>query len=173
MSSPSENSPEQSVVVSSPHAADSTVEDSASSARRFGTPPPNATFQSRQRTVRARSVSPRPRRTFSPSSLSVAQQRARTAEEKAETAISGVEDVASQAERARRTAEEAIASSRTVHAEVQAKISEIASQQIASVSGMAADFEGKMREMAAHSEAQMSRAVEDSQVQTREFVEAH
>ena len=183
MSSPSENSPETSIVVSSPHAADSTVEDSASSTRRFGSPPglgvrhasvpPNATFESGRRTVRARSASPRPRRTISPSSLSVARQRALVAEQKAETAISGVEDVASQIEHARRVAEEAIASSRTVHADVEAKISDVASRSIASVSGVAADVEGKMREMAVHTEAQTHRAVEDSQVKTREFVESH
>ena len=183
MSSPSANSPETSVVVSSPNAADSTREDSASSTRRFGLPPgvgvqyvsmpPNATFESGRRSVRTRSVSPRPRRTISPSSLSVAQQRIRTAEQKADTAISGVEDVASWVEHARRVAEDAIASSRTVQADVQAKISEVVSQQVANVSGMAANIEGKIREMAAHSEAQASRAVADSQVQTREFVEAH
>ena len=183
MSSPSENSPDLSVVVSSPHAADSTVEDTASSTRRFGVPPgvsvqhvsmpPNAAFERGRRTVRTRSASPRLHRTISPSSLSVAQQRARTAEQKADTAISGVEDVASRVEHARRVAEEAIASSRTVHADVTAKLSDVASRSIASVSGVAAEVEGKIREMAAQTEAQTSRAVADSQVKTREFVEEH
>ena len=113
-----------SVVVSSPEAAGVTQEDSASSTRRFGSPadldarnvrrPPNVTFESGRQTARARSVSPRLRRAISPSGLSVAQQRARTAEQKAESAISGIEDVASRVEHARRVAEDAIASSRTV-----------------------------------------------------------
>ena len=183
MSSPSENSPETSIVVSSPHAADSTVEDTASSTRRFGSPPgvsvqyvsmpPNATFESGRRTVRARSASPRPRRTISPSSLSVARQRVRAAEQKAETAISGVEDVASRIEHARRVAEEAIASSRTVQADVTARLSDVASRSIASVSGVVSEVEGKIREMAAQTEAQTSRVVADSQVKMREFVEGH
>ena len=100
MSSPSEHSPERSVSVSSPAAADSTIEDTASSILAEGAPPevtvqwlsntPNSAFAQRMQDVRPCSVSPRPRRTASPSKLSVAQQRARAAEEKAESAVSGV-----------------------------------------------------------------------------------
>ena len=100
MSSPSENQSVKSVTVSSPVAADGVYEDSASSTRRMGSPPnvtvqfllaaPNVAYQRRLRDVRARSASPRPRRTTSPIGLSVAQQRARTAEQKADSAFSGV-----------------------------------------------------------------------------------
>ena len=128
MSSPSVNSPERSESVSSPLAADGTIEDSASSARRFGPPPgvmvqhisvpPNVAFRTRQRNVRSRSALPRPRRTLSPIALSVAQQRARTAEQRAETALSGVEVVADRTRRVQAVAEDAIAEARSVRAEV-------------------------------------------------------
>ena len=95
MSSPSAKSSEQSVSVSSPIAADGTMEDSASSTRGTGPPPivtvqsvhanappssptqvvpaaPNSMFSSRLSDVRARSVSPRMRRSVTPTELSVA-----------------------------------------------------------------------------------------------------
>ena len=106
MSSPSEHSPKRSVSVSSPAAADSTMEDTASSILAEGAPPgvtvqwltntPNSAFVQRMQAVHTRSVSPRPRRTVSPSRLSVAQQCARAAEEKAESAVSSVGVVADQ-----------------------------------------------------------------------------
>ena len=132
MSSPSEHSPERSVSVSSPAAADSTIEDTASSILAEGAPPevivqwltntPNSAFAQQMQDVRPRSVSPRPRRTASPSKLSVAQQRARAAEEKAESAVSGVGMAADQTRYARSVAEAAIAEARSVRDEVMSKL---------------------------------------------------
>ena len=104
MSSPSKNSPEQSVSVYLPSAADGTIEDSASSAQRMGPPPgvlvqfvfvpPNVAFHSRLANVRLRFALPQPHRTATPTNLSVAQRHAWTAELKAESAYSGVGVVA-------------------------------------------------------------------------------
>ena len=76
--------------------------------------------------VRPRSISPRPRRTASPSKLSVAQQRARAAEEKAESAVSGVGMVADQTRYTQSVAEAAIAEARSVRDEVTSKLAEVA-----------------------------------------------
>ena len=110
MSSPSESSPEKSVTVSSPAAADNTIEDSVSSTRKMGPPPgvsvqvfsslPNVAYRSRLADVRSRSVLPRPHRMILPVSLSVAQQCVRTAEQKAESAFSGIGVVADQTQHA-------------------------------------------------------------------------
>ena len=100
MSSPSANSPEETVSVNSPVAAGGTIEDSASSTRRMGPPPdvsvqvfsslPNVAYKTRLADVHSRSISPRPHRTVLPVSLSVAQQRERNVEQKVESAFSGV-----------------------------------------------------------------------------------
>ena len=100
MSSPSETQSRKSEIVSSPMAADAAYEDTASSVQRMGPPPgvivqfssatPNTVYEKRMKDVCARLVSPWLRRTISPSSLSVAQQRAQIAEQKAESAFSGV-----------------------------------------------------------------------------------
>ena len=171
MSSPSENSPDQSVTVSSPVAADDTIEDRTSSTRRMGPPPgvsvqfitntPNTTYDSRLHNVHARSTSPRPRRAISLIGLSIAQQPARTAEQWAESAISGVGVVADQTRRAQAIAEAAIAEARTVCEEVESKISEVAKRADVSASGMADNITGKMREVAAYTDAQTSRAIGD------------
>ena len=75
---------------------------------------PNAMFDQRMRDTRSRSVSPRPRRAISPS-LSIAQLRARTAEWKADTAISRVGWIADQTIHAQSVADDAIAEARAVH----------------------------------------------------------
>ena len=183
MSSPSENSPERSDSVSSPAAADSTMEDTASSVLAVGAPPgvtvqvlpesPNASYERRMRDVRTRSVSPRPRRTISPSRLSVAQQRARAAEAKAESAVSGVEIVADRTMRAQAVAEDAIAEARSVRAEVSSRMAEVAKHADVSASVVAENLVGKMKETVAHTEATTSRAVGELESKTREYVEGH
>ena len=132
MSSHSVISPERSGSVSSPAAADSTIDDTASSILAEGAPPevtvqwlsntPNSAFAQRMQDVRPRSVSPRPRRTASPSQLSVAQQRARSADQRAETALSGVEAVVDRTQRAQTVAEDAIAEARSVRAEASSRM---------------------------------------------------
>ena len=155
MSSPTEKSPERSVSVSSPAAADSTMEDTASSVLAEGAPPevtvqwltntPNSAFAKRMQDVRPRSVSPRPRRTASPSQLSVAQQRVRAAEEKAESAVSGIGAVADQTRYARSVAEAAIAEARSVRDEVTSKIVEVAQRSDVSASNIAEVLTGQVQ----------------------------
>ena len=125
MSSPSEPQSRKSEIVSSPKATDAVYEHTASSVQGMGPPPgvavqflpvaPNTSFAQRMSDVRAHSVSPRPRRTISPSSLSVAQQCVRIAEQKAESTVSGVGVVAEQSRFAQSIAEAAIAEARSVH----------------------------------------------------------
>ena len=125
MSSPSETQSRKSEIVSSPQETDATYEDTASSVQAVGAPPgvtvqwltntQNAVFNQRMSDVHTHSVSPRPCRTISPSSLSVAQQRVRITEQKVESAVSGVGVVADQSRFAQSIAEAAIAEARLVH----------------------------------------------------------
>ena len=108
-----------------------------------------------------------------PTSLSVAQCHARTAELKAESAYSGVGVVADQTLRAQAVAEDAIAKARSMCKEVASKITEVVRHADVSASSMAESLEGKMREMAAHTDATTTHAVGELQSKTREFVEAH
>ena len=134
---------------------------------------PNTVFSSRARTVRARSASPRPRRTVTPTELSVAQQRARTAEMKADTAYSGVGIVAEEMRRVRNVAEEAIAEARSVRTGVESKMGEVAARASASASNVADSLTGQVREAVMHSDEVTNRAVSELQGKTREFVEGH
>ena len=196
MSSPSETSPTRSVTVSSPLATNAEYEDTASSTHgtgppqvitvqdvRMGSPPsapqqivlaaPNTVFTSRARTVRARSVSPRPCRTITPTELSVAQQRARTAELKADTAYSSVGMVAEETRRVKNVAEDAIAEARSLRSEIESKMGEVATRVDVSASNVADSLTGQVREAVAHSDEMTTRAVGDLQMRTREFVEGH
>ena len=95
--------------------------------------------------VRPRSISPRPQRTASPSKLSVVQQRARAAEEKAESVVSGVGVVADQTRYARSVAEAAIAEARSVRDEVTSKIAEVAQRSDVSASNVAEVLTGQVQ----------------------------
>ena len=170
MSSPSEAQSIKSVTVSSPLATDAACEDTASSALGMGPPPnvtvqfisnaPNAEYKMRMRDVRTRSASLRPRRTISPSRLSVAQRRAQIAEMKVESAFSGVGVVADQTRHAQAVAEAAIAEARLVREEVSSKIAEVAKRADVSTSSVVEDLTGKVQQVAAYSDAQTSRSVE-------------
>ena len=105
--------------------------------------------------------------------LSIAQQRAWTTEQRAETALSGVEVVADRTRRAQSVAEDAIAEARSVHAEVSSRMAKVAECTDISASVVAEDLGGKMRETVAHTEATTSRAVGELQSKTREHVEGH
>ena len=135
MSSPSETQSVKSGTIISPLAIEATYEDTASSVQGMGPPPgvevtfvpeaPNTSYEWRMGDVHARSVSPRPRRTISPSRLSVAQRRAQIVEQKAESAFSGVGVVADQTRHAQSVAEAAIAEARSVRHEVSSRIAEV------------------------------------------------
>ena len=169
MSSPSEHSPERSVSVSSLVAGDSTMEDTASSILAEGAPPgvtvqwltntPNSAFAQRMQAVHMRSISPRPQWTVSPSRLSIAQQRAQAAEEKAESAVSGVGVVADQTRYMRSVAEAAIAEARSVRDEVTSRIAEVAQCSDVSASNVTEVLTGKVQQVAAQFEAHTLHAV--------------
>ena len=120
-----------------------------------------------------RSASPRPRRTISPIGLSVAQQRARTAEQKADSAFSGVGVVADQTHHAQAVAEAAIAEAQSVREEVSSKIAEVAKRADVSTSSVADNLTGRMEQVAAYSDAQTSCSVGILQLKMREYVEGH
>ena len=141
MSTPSDKS---SSAATSPPPRRNDYEDTASSVQGTGAPPsitvqevnarappsppiqvvlPNTVYSQRTSSTRSRSVSPRPRRAVSPS-LSVAQLRARTAEWKADTAISSVGQIADQVFRARSATDDAIAEARSVREQVESRIAE-------------------------------------------------
>ena len=167
MSSPSESV--KSVTVSSPKATDATLEDTATSVLLEGAPPgvtvqwltntPHAAFEQRMGDVHARSLSPRPRWTISPSKLFVAQQHAQIVEQKAESAFSGVGVVADQTRYAQSIAEAAIAEAQSVRGEVASRMEEVAKRSDISVSNVADALTGKVQQVDAQFEAQTSQAV--------------
>ena len=167
MSSPSGSV--KTVTASSPKATDATLEDTASSILAEGAPPgvtvqwltntPNASFDQWMRDVCTRSVSPRPRRTISPSKLSVAQRHAQIVEQKAESAFSGVGMVANQIRYAQSVMEAAIAKARSVRDEVASRMAEVAKRSDVSVSNVADILTGKVQQVAAQFEAQTSHTV--------------
>ena len=179
MSSPSEKS----VTVHSPTAAEDAYEDTALSVQAEGAPPgvtvqwltntPNSAFKQRMEDARPRSMSPWPRRTISPSKLSVAQRRAQIAESKAESAVSGIGIVADQTQHAQAVAEVAIAEARSVHDEISSRIAEVAKRADVSTSSVTENLAGRMEQVAAYSDAQTSCSVKNLQYKTREYVEGH
>ena len=174
MSSPSEAQSVKSVTVSSPLVTDAAYEDTASSALGMGPPPdvtvqfisnaPNAEYKTQMRDVRTCSASPRPRRTISPSRLSVAQRRAQIAEMKVESVFSGVGVVPDQTHHVQAVAEAAIAEVRSVREEVSSRIAEVAKCVDVSASSVAEDLTGKVQQVAAYSDAQTSCSVETMQL---------
>ena len=182
MSSPSETQSVKSVTVSSPQAADATYEDTASSVLAEGAPlgvtvqwltnTPNAAFEQRMKDARARSVSPRPRRTISPSKLSVAQRRAQIAEQKAESAFSRVGMVADQTRYAQSVAEAAIAEERSVRDEVLSRIAEVAKRSDVTVSNVADVLTGQVQQVAAQFEVHTLHAVGQVAQQLEQEVKA-
>ena len=96
------------------------------------------------RDARAHSVSPRPRRAVSPS-LSVAQSRARTAETKADAALSCAGMIADQTIRAQATADDAIAEARAVRGEVESRMMELTRRTDANTSSVLGKVTGEVK----------------------------
>ena len=171
MSSPTARSgdtrSQDSVHASSQYAAETALDDTASSVRGMGAPPgvtvqvltntPNTAFGRRMRDTRSRSVSPRPRRVVSPS-LSVAQLRARTAEQTAATAVSGVGRVERETRRVCELVEATTAEAKSVRDEVESRVASLAVAADASASRAVTEMAGQVERVAAYSEAQASRA---------------
>ena len=159
---------QDSVHASSQYAAETALEDTASSVRGMGAPPgvtvqwlshtPNTAFGRRMRDIRSRSVSPRPRRVISPS-LSVAQFRAREAEHAAATAISGVDQVAGETRRTCEIAESAIAEARSVHGAVESRVAALSARADESTARVVEVLTEQVQKATAETEAKASRTV--------------
>ena len=158
MSTPSAKSSDSATSPARPSPSEE-VQDTASSVLAMGPPPgvtvqvipeelrperPNATFARRMRDTRSRSVSPRMRRAVSPS-LSVAQSRARTAETKADVALSRTGTIADQTLRAQATADDAIAEARAVRGAVESRIKEFTQRAETSTSSVLGEVTGEVR----------------------------
>ena len=119
---------------------------------------PNTTYSGRAITQRSRSVSPRLRRARSPQ-LSVAQLRAQTAEEKADTAISRTGYIEDQAQRAQRAANEAIAEARVVRGEVAMRMDRLVQQAEISTSSAIGALVGQVTQASEQQWQRTSRTV--------------
>ena len=179
MSTPSEKS---SSAATSPPTHRDEYEDTASSVQGMGAPPlvtvqevnahappspprqavppvmPNTIYSQRTSSSRSRSVSPRPRRVVSPS-LSVAQLRARTAEWKADTAISSVGQIVDQAFLARTAADDAIAEARSVREQVESRIADVVQRTEFVASSMVGELTGQVRTAVEQCQAETSHTV--------------
>ena len=179
MSTPSDQPSKDSVSATSPYSGSDALEDTASSVVGMGAPPrvsvqfvradaplsaptqailnaPNTTYARRLRNVRSHSVSPRPRRTFSPSSLSVAQRRAQTAEMKADTALSHAGALTDQTIRAQSAAAEAISTAQSVREQVESRMMEFSRQAEISASSAKGEMVEQLERVVAQTEAQTS-----------------
>ena len=95
-----------------------------------------------------------------------------SAEEKAESAVSGVGMVADQTRYARSVAEAAIAEARSVRDEVTSRIAEVAQRSDVSASNIAEVLTGKVQQVAAQFEAHTSHAVGQVAQQLEQEVKA-
>ena len=174
MSSPTgvndETHSQDSVHASSQFAAETALEDTASSVRGMGAPPgvmvqwltntPNTAFAWRMRDTRSRSVSPRPRRVVS-SSLSVAQLRTWAAEQTAATAVSGVGHVKRETRRVREMVEATTAEAKSVRDDVESRVAVLAVAADASATRANEEIASRVRQVAEYSDAQASRIAAD------------
>ena len=89
---------------------------------------PNSAYTQWRSLTRGCSASPRPRRIASPIGVSDAQRRAQMAEQIAESAFSGVGQVADETHHAREVAEAAIAEARSVHSMVESRVAALSAR---------------------------------------------
>ena len=92
--------------------------------------------------------------------MSVAQRRARMAEQIAESAFSGVGAVAQETRRVQSVAEAAVAKVRSVRGEVESKVAELTHRAEASVSQVANVLSGQVQQVAVQTSFEMSRIAE-------------
>ena len=112
------------------------------------------------------------RQAILPMGLFVAQLRAQTAEQKAESAFSHVGVIADQTRHAQSIAEAAIAEARSVHNEVSSKIAAFTKRADDSTSSTIGMLPRKMEEVTAQTEAQTSRVVAQVTQQLERELEA-
>ena len=155
---------QDSVHSSSQYATGVALEDTASSARQTGTLPgrsmtvlpsvaSNSAYAQRRLLTRGRYASPRPRRIASPIGVSVAQRRVQMAEQIAESAFSGVGQVADETRCAHEVAEAAIAEARSVHGTVENRVAELSARADESTTHAVEVLTEQVRQTAAETEA--------------------
>ena len=155
---------------SSQYAAGVALEDTASSLREPGTLPgrsmtvlpsvaPNSAYAQRRLLTRGCSASPRSRRIASPRGVSVAQHHAQMAEQIAESAFSGVGQVADEIRRVRKVAETAIAEARSVHGAVESRVAALSARADESTVHAMEFLTEQVRQTVAETEAKVSRTV--------------
>ena len=162
---------QDSVHASSQFVAGTALADTASSVRHSGRLPggsstvtsraPNVAYSWGMAVARARSASPGLRRSPSPLGLSVAQQRARLAEQSAATAISSMGRIEEETRRIREMVEATIAEARSVRGEVESRIATLAAVADANATRTAEEITSRVQEVAEYSDAQASRAAAD------------
>ena len=154
---------QDSVHTSSQYVAETALQDTASSVRGMGAPPgvmvqwfsntPNTAFDRRMRDARSRSVSPWQRKVVSPS-LSVAQLRARVAEQTAATAVSGMGRVEEETRRMRKMVEAMAVEAKSVRDDVESRVAVLAAAADASATCANEEIASRVRQVAEYSEAQ-------------------
>ena len=117
---------------------------------------PNTAFARRMRDARSRSVSPRPHKVVSPS-LSVAQLRARAAEQIAATAVSGVGCVEQETCCVREMVEATMAEAKSVWDDVESRVAVLAAAADVSATRTSEEIASRVRQVAEYSEAQALR----------------
>ena len=120
---------------------------------------PNSAFVRRRSLSRGRSASPGPRRTASPLGVSVAQRRVQLAERTAESALSGVGQVAEEIRHACSIVEAAISEARSVHGEIESKVSSLEAQAATSTAHITDALSKRVGEVMAETEAKTSHVV--------------
>ena len=120
---------------------------------------PNSAFARRRSLSRGRSASPGPRRTALPLDVLVAQRCAQLAERTAESALSGVGQVAEEIRHAHSVAEVAISKTRSVHREIESKVSSLEVQAAASTAHITDVLSKCVGEVVAETEAKTSHVV--------------
>ena len=170
MSSPTgvndETRSQDSVHASSQYAAETALEDTASSVRGMGAPPgvtvqwlsntPNTAFDRRMRDARSRSISPRLRKVVSPS-LSVAQLRTRAAKQTAATAVSGVGRVEEETHCVHEMVEATAAEAKSVRDDVESHVVILAAAADASTTCANEEIASRVRQVTEYSDAQALR----------------
>ena len=119
----------------------------------------NSAYAHRRLLCRGRSASPVPRRIALAIGIFVAQRHAQMAEQIAESAISGVGQVADAIRQAREVAEAAIAEARSMHGEVESKVATLVAQADASTAHAVEEITERVREVPAYLDVQASRVI--------------
>ena len=145
------------------------LEDTASSARKKGHAggssttqslvAPNSAFARRRSLSRGSSASRGPRRTASPLGVSVAQHCAQLAERPAESALSGIGQVAEEIRHACSVAEAAISEARSLHGEIESKVSSLEAQAATSTAHITDALSKCVGEVMAETEGKTSHIV--------------